>query len=81
MAPVGDRQTPDAQSAECRLRPPHGSEGCCPDNIGQRRQHVGGGLACTTHGTGARLHTGKGLLIQQKNRAELYIPSCFLLFV
>lgn len=24
MAPVGDRQTPDAQSAECRLRPPMG---------------------------------------------------------
>lgn len=24
MAPLGDRQTPDAQSAECRLRPPMG---------------------------------------------------------
>ena len=43
MAPVGDRQTPDAQSAECRLRPPHGFEDCCPDSICQRRKHVGGG--------------------------------------
>lgn len=81
MAPLGDRQTPDAQSAEWHLRPPHGSEGYCPDSICQRRKHTGGGLACTAHGTAARLHTGRGLLIQQKNRAELYIPSCFLLFV
>ena len=48
------------------LAPTHGSEDCCPDSICQRRKHVGGGLACTAHGAAARLHTGRGLLIQQK---------------
>ena len=41
MAPAGDRQTPDAQPAEWHLRPPHGSEGYCPDSICQRWKQVG----------------------------------------
>lgn len=81
MAPAGGQSDSGCATRRMALAPTHGSEDCCLDGICQRRKHVDGGLACTAHGTAARLHTGRGLLIQQKNRTELYIPSCFLLFV
>lgn len=80
MAPVGDRQTPDAQSAECRLRPPMSLR------IAARTAFANAGSMWAAVGLHSTWNSSPALYRQRsadptKNRTELYIPSCFLLFV
>ncbi len=80
MAPVGDRQTLDAQSSECRLRPPTGLR------IAARTAFANAGSMWAAAGLHSTWNSSPAPYRQRsadptKNRTELYIPSCFLLFV
>ena len=75
--PGGGQTDSGCATRRMPLAPTHESEDCCPDGICQRRKHVDGGLACTAYGTAARLHTGRGLLIQQKTERNCIFRPVF----